>query len=70
MFFSSDWSMTFKFMPYLCYIHGVLHGSASKFGIGPKKNLPLDGRPEHSQRFTQTYQGTVLHTLLITPEIV
>ncbi len=26
--------------------HGLEQGSASKFGIGPKKNSPLDGGPE------------------------
>ncbi len=68
--FSSVWSMTFKFMPFSCNIHGVLNGSASKFGIGPKKILPLDGRPEHNQRFTQTYLGPILRTLLITSEMI
>ncbi len=28
-------------------------GSASKFSIGPKTNLPLDGVSEHSQRIIE-----------------
>ncbi len=29
---------------------GILQGSSIKFGIESKNILPLDGRPEHSQR--------------------
>ncbi len=38
------------FMTSRLYYNALLQGSARKFGIGPKKKLPLDGGPEHRQR--------------------
>ncbi len=39
---------------------GILQGSSIKFGIESKNILPLDGRPEHSQRIIKIKNTTTI----------